>query len=119
MLITARRLLLIATAVALSALGGSTALLAAKPKPAAAAKAGPIVETHIHVYQVTRPGGVPWPPAANKVLYRDVLPADYKALASKQGVVAAGIMEASPLFEDNLKIADLIAHDKFFTFYVA
>jgi len=80
---------------------------------------GPIVETHIHVYQVSRPGGVPWPPPANKILYRDVLPREYRELARKQGVIAAGIMEASPLFEDNLKVAAMIDGDPFFTFYVA
>jgi L-fuconolactonase len=99
----------------------TAALLALAPLAASAAggKSRPIMETHIHVYQVTRPGGVPWPPRTNKVLYRDVLPADYKAMARKQGVTAAGIMEASPLFEDNLKIAELIKNDPFFKFYVA
>jgi L-fuconolactonase len=97
------------------AIAGPVALAATK----SGGKPGPIVETHIHVYQVTRPGGVPWPPPANKVLYRDVLPSEYKAMAQKHGVIAAGIMEASPLFEDNLKIAALIKKDPFFTFYVA
>jgi L-fuconolactonase len=97
----------------------AAAALALTAPAHAAGKARPIVETHIHVYQVTRPGGVPWPPPANKVLYRDVLPRDYEAMARKQGVIAAGIMEASPLFDDNLKIAELIENDRFFTFYVA
>jgi L-fuconolactonase len=112
------------TRTALLTLGALTATLAvatvahAKSK-APAAKSPPIIETHIHLYQVTRPGGVPWPGPANKILYRDVTPADYKAMAQKQGVIAAGVMEASPIFEDNLKIADLIKNDRFFTFYVA
>jgi L-fuconolactonase len=100
--------LLVLTALSVPAMG----------KPART-KARPIVETHIHIYQVSRPGGVPWPAPTNKVLYRDVLPAAYEAMARKQGVIAAGIMEASPLFEDNLKIADLIKGNPFFTFYVA
>jgi L-fuconolactonase len=94
-------------------------VLAALLAHAALAQPRPIVETHIHVYQVTRPGGVPWPKPGNQVLYRDVLPAEYRELARKQGVTAAGIMEASPLFEDNLKVAALIEKDPFFTFYVA
>jgi L-fuconolactonase len=94
-------------------------LVLALLSPAALAGPRPVVETHIHVYQVTRPGGVPWPKAGNRVLYRDVTPAEYRALARKQGVIAAGIMEASPLFEDNLKVAALIDKDPFFTFYVA
>jgi L-fuconolactonase len=99
----------------------ATALLAAVLLASASAQADrrPIVETHIHIYQVTRPGGVPWPKPGNKVLYRDVLPTEYEAMARQRGVIAAGIMEASPLFEDNLKIAALIDRSAFFTFYVA
>lgn len=78
----------------------------------------PIVETHIHFYQVTRPGGVPWPPASNSTLYRDVLPAEYKQLARWNGVVAAGIVEASPLVEDNQWILDLVRGDRFYKFFV-
>jgi L-fuconolactonase len=105
------------TSMVLALLAASNAL-AAKAKPTGG-HAGPVVETHIHVYQVTRPGGVPWPPPANKVLYRDVRPADYEQMARKRGVIAAGIMEASPLFKDNLEIAEQIKANKFFTFYVA
>jgi L-fuconolactonase len=78
----------------------------------------PIVDTHIHFYQVTRPGGVPWPPATNATLYRDILPAEYKRIAKWNGVVASGIVEASPLFEDNKWILDLVRGDSFFPFFV-
>ena len=37
----------------------------------------PIVETHIHFWQVTRPGGVPWPTPAEGPIFRDVLPPEY------------------------------------------
>src|SRR6476659_4495266 len=40
----------------------------------------PIMDTHIHLYQVTKAGGVPWPPPKAKNLYRDILPAEYKEL---------------------------------------
>jgi predicted TIM-barrel fold metal-dependent hydrolase len=76
----------------------------------------PIVDTHIHFYQVTRPGGVPWPPAGS-ALYRDVLPAEYKSLAIANGIVASGVIEASPLVEDNQWILDLLGHDSFFPFF--
>jgi L-fuconolactonase len=78
----------------------------------------PIVETHIHFYRVTRPGGVQWPPAASPTLYRDVLPAEYKHLARLNGIVAAGIVEASPLVEDNQWVLDLVEGDAFFPFFV-
>jgi len=78
----------------------------------------PIFETHIHLYQVTRPGGVPWPPPANATLYRDVLPQEYKHLAAQNGIVRAGVVEASPLVEDNQWILDLVKGDHFFQFFV-
>lgn len=79
----------------------------------------PIADTHIHLYRVTRPGGVPWPSPQNKILYRDVLPAEYKALARKYGIVSAGIVEASPLFDDNQAVLDMVKGDPFFSFLVA
>jgi predicted TIM-barrel fold metal-dependent hydrolase len=77
------------------------------------------VDTHIHLYKVSRPGGVPWPPAGNKLLYRDVLPGEYKALAKPFGVIASGIVEASPLDADNQGVLGLVNGDKFFPFLVA
>jgi predicted TIM-barrel fold metal-dependent hydrolase len=79
----------------------------------------PLTDTHIHLYKVTRPGGVPWPAPGNKVLYRDVLPEEYKALAGKYGVASAGIVEASPLFDDNQAVLDMVKGDPFFAFLVA
>lgn len=84
-----------------------------------AAKTRPIIDTHIHFYQVTRPGGVPWPAPKQELLYRDILPADYKALAKPHGVVACGIVEASPLHQDNFWVLQVIEKDKFFPFLVA
>jgi len=78
----------------------------------------PVFETHIHFYQVTRAGGVPWPPQEATLLYRDVLPAQYKAIALQNGIVAAGVVEASPWVEDNQWILDLIRGDDFFKFVV-
>jgi L-fuconolactonase len=76
----------------------------------------PIVDTHIHFYQPSRPGGVPWPPVGS-ALYRDVLPAEYKALATANGIVASGVIEASPLVEDNQWILNLLGRDSFFPFF--
>jgi len=78
----------------------------------------PIVETHIHFWQVTRPGGVPWPTPAEGPIFRDVLPPEYTAIARANGVVAAGIVEASGIVEDNQWILDLVRHDRFYTFFV-
>jgi len=78
----------------------------------------PIAETHIHFYQVTRPGGVPYPPVENTTLYRDVLPPEYRQLARANGIVAATIVEASPLVEDNQWVLDLVRGDPFFKSFV-
>jgi predicted TIM-barrel fold metal-dependent hydrolase len=86
----------------------------------AAGHSHPIVDTHIHFYQPSRPGGVPWPPpppGSDPLLYRDVLPAEYKALAMANGILASGVVEASPLVEDNQWILDLLGHDAFFPFF--
>src|ERR1700737_1990574 len=77
----------------------------------------PILDTHIHFYQASRPGGIPWPPA-NSEIYGDVLPADYKKLAIPNGIMASGVVEASPLVEDNQWILNLLGHDSFFPFFV-
>src|SRR4051812_19570595 len=97
----------IATAAGMSALqAADTALQTLK----AAGHSHPIIDTHIHFYQPSRPGGVPWPPpppASDPLLYRDVLPPEYKALAAANGILASGVIEASPLVEDNQWILDL------------
>jgi L-fuconolactonase len=78
----------------------------------------PIVETHIHFWQVTRPGGVPWPTPAEGPIFRDVLPPEYSAVAKANGIVTAGIVEASGIVEDNQWILDLVWHDRFYSFFV-
>jgi predicted TIM-barrel fold metal-dependent hydrolase len=86
----------------------------------AAGHSNPIIDTHIHFYQPSRPGGVPWPPpppASDPLLYRDVLPPEYKALAAANGILASGVIEASPLVEDNQWILNLLGHDSFFPFF--
>ena len=63
---------------------------------------------------MTRPGGVPWPTPAEGPIFRDVLPAEYSAVARANGVVTAGIVEASGIVEDNQWILDLVRHDRFY-----
>ena len=82
--------------------------------------ARPIVETHIHIYDSTRPGGVPWPtPCPGDALCGKKLPGAYKAnIATPNGIVTAGVVEASPLVEDNWWVLNRLDHDSFFSFYV-
>ena len=70
-----------------------------------------IIDTHTHFYDPSRPQGVPWPSPNDEVLYRRVLPEDYKALAVPKGVTGTIIVEASEWVEDNQWILDLAANE--------
>jgi L-fuconolactonase len=77
-----------------------------------------IIDTHTHFYDPTRPKGVPWPDPNDKVLYKRVLPVDYKALAIPQGVSGTVVVEASEWVEDNQWILDLAAKEPFIVGFV-
>jgi len=78
----------------------------------------PVVETHIHFWQVTRPGGVPWPTPAEGPIFRDVLPPEYNSVARANGIATAGVIEASGIVEDNQWILNLLRGDPFYSFFV-
>jgi L-fuconolactonase len=61
----------------------------------------PIIDTHIHMFDTRRPGGVPWPPTTDTALYQPALPERYARIAGPLGVVGAIVVEASPLVSDN------------------
>jgi L-fuconolactonase len=61
----------------------------------------PIIDTHIHLFDPRRPGGVPWPEKTDTALYKPALPDRYARLARPFGVVGAIEVEASPLLSDN------------------
>jgi L-fuconolactonase len=67
-----------------------------------------IVDTHIHLYDTSRPEGVPWPPESDKVLFRPVLPPDFARVCEENEISATVIVEASSLLADNQWILDLV-----------
>jgi L-fuconolactonase len=71
----------------------------------------PIMDTHIHLFDTARAGGVPWPPKENKALYMPALPPRYRKLAVPLGIVGAVEVEASPLLEDNQWVLDVAKND--------
>lgn len=104
---------------ALSLVAGFSALLglvfssgSARAEKAPAKR--PIVDTHIHFYQVTAPGGIPWPAPKQKLIYRDVVPSEYKEVAKKHGITGAVIVEANPTVKENHRILDLVKGDKLY-----
>ncbi len=72
----------------------------------------PIIDTHIHLFDTNRPGGVPWPAKNDAVLYKPALPERYRAIAVPLGIHGAIEVEASPLLEDNQWVLDIAARDK-------
>jgi L-fuconolactonase len=73
----------------------------------------PIIDTHIHLFDPTRPAGVPWPEKSDTVLYRPALPPRYKGLAAPFGVVGAIAVECSPWPEDNDWLLSVASDDTF------
>jgi len=71
----------------------------------------PIIDTHIHLFDPTRPQGVPWPEKDDKILYRPALPDRYRTLTKGLGIVGAIEIECSPWLEDNQWVLDIAAKD--------
>jgi L-fuconolactonase len=61
----------------------------------------PVIDTHIHLFDTGRQGGVPWPAKTDTAVYRPALPGRYARIARPLGVVGAIVIEASPLASDN------------------
>lgn len=71
----------------------ASALFAAPPRY-------PIIDTHIHLFDISRPQGVPWPPK-NSPIYKSSLPDGYRKLTAPFGVTGAIAVECSPWTADN------------------
>lgn len=70
-----------------------------------------IIDTHIHLFDPSRPQGVPWPPKDSSI-YRTTLPARYRELASRFGVAGAIAIECSPWLADNQWLLDTARTDR-------
>lgn len=70
----------------------------------------PIIDTHIHLFDPTRPQGAPYsgPPG---VPVEPSLPPRYRKLAAPLGIVGAIKIEASPWVEDNLWVLEVAERD--------
>ncbi|MDP2997960.1 MAG: amidohydrolase family protein [Bryobacterales bacterium] len=71
----------------------------------------PIIDTHIHLFDPTRPQGVPWPGKNNAVLYQPALPGRYRGIATPLGITGAIEVECSPWVDDNQWVLDIAAKD--------
>jgi L-fuconolactonase len=70
----------------------------------------PVIDTHIHLFDPTRPQGVPWPDK-NSSIYKPALPERLRRLTQGLNVVGAVEMECSPWLEDNQWVLDIAAKD--------
>jgi len=86
-----------------------TAALSVGPALHAQAAAVPIVDTHIHLFDQTRPQGAPYSGGGRNT--EPALPPRYRRLATPLGIVAAIEIEASPWLEDNLWVLETIETD--------
>lgn len=71
----------------------------------------PVIDTHVHLFDPTRPQGVPWPDKNNKILYQPALPERLRRVSQGLNVVGAVEIECSPWLEDNQWVLDIAAKD--------
>ena len=60
-----------------------------------------IIDTHIHLFDPSRPQGVPWPPKSDAVTYRPATTGRYRHLTETIGISGAIAVECSPWVADN------------------
>lgn len=103
-MITRRGFLQTATGAALAA-ATRRPLAAAGPEPRL-----PAIDTHIHLYDTSRPKGVTWPDKndpKDASIYYPHLPAAFAAMTAPYRILGEVVIEASTWVEDNQWILDL------------
>src|ERR1051326_634721 len=68
----------------------------------------PIIDTHLHLYDPTRPQGVPYPKVPNPP---QALPSQYREDVTPLGIKGGIKVEASPWVEDNLWVLETIKNE--------
>jgi L-fuconolactonase len=89
------------------------AAVATAGAPAVRAQQGPvpIIDTHIHLFDPTRPQGAPYSGPRGGGPPIPSLPPRYRKLAGPLGIVGAIKVEASPWLEDNLWVLEVAQTD--------
>ena len=100
-----RRSFLAGAAAVTAAAMGRTGLTQAAPAPI------PIIDTHIHLFDASRPQGAPYK-GPKEFTSHISLPAEYRAMASPFGVVGTIAVEASGWIEDNLWLLEVSQADQ-------
>jgi L-fuconolactonase len=71
-----------------------------------------IIDCHVHLWTRSRPEGIEWIKKDDPVLFRDYLPADFKAEAKANGVDGVVLVQAGQSLPDNQWNLDVSAGDK-------
>ena len=72
----------------------------------------PIIDCHVHLWDIARPAGLGWIKKENKVLYRSFLPKDHEPIAAANGVRGVVVVQAGQSLPDNQWNLDITAHNK-------
>jgi len=72
-----------------------------------------IIDAHTHLYDPSRPQGVPWPNPNDEFLYRTVLPEHYQEVAVPEGITGTVVVEASEWVEDNAWVLEIAEREPF------
>jgi L-fuconolactonase len=108
----ASRRLFLTAAASLTAVAIAQGRVSGLPSQASSASAIPIIDTHIHLFDPTRPQGAPYSgPGGASGPPQPALPPRYRRLASPLGIVGAIKIEASPWVEDNLWVLEVAERD--------
>ncbi len=71
----------------------------------------PVIDAHIHLFDPTRPQGVPWPPNDGPIPCLPTLPDLFRQVSQSSGAVGAIEVECSPWIEDNQWVLDVAEKD--------
>lgn len=72
----------------------------------------PIVDCHVHLWDLSRPEGIAWLSKDVKVLYRSFLPEFHEPIAKANGVEGVVVVQAGQSLPDNQWNLDITAHNK-------
>ena len=72
----------------------------------------PIIDCHVHLFDIARPAGIGWIKKDDKVLYRSFLPKDHEPIAKANGVRGVVVVQAGQSLPDNQWNLDITAHNK-------
>lgn len=91
--------------------GPKPALEPEKPAPGKTDRT-PIVDTHVHLWDIERRDGLGWISKDNKVLNRSFLPSDHRPLTVASGVRSVVVVQAGQSIADNQWNLDITAKEK-------